>query len=88
MTDNGGRIEPTKRQAQTEKEDNPKVDGLGSVRVGKVVGCRNGGGSDLITVAENLSPSFPLGTFRWMCGLVWVDVLKIHGYGEKTEWNG
>ena len=29
MTDDGGRVEPTKRQARTEREDGSKVDGLG-----------------------------------------------------------
>ena len=39
--------------------------------------------AQLITVAENFSPSFRLGTFRWMCGLVGVDVVMFYVQWQK-----
>ena len=80
MTYDEGRIEPTKRQARIKKEDGPTYDGSGLAKVGTTTECRR---TRLITVSENLSPSFPLGTLRWMCGLVRVDVVMLRVYWEK-----
>ena len=69
VTDDGGRIEPTKRQAQTKRKHGPKVDGLGQEGVdqrgNRVMGPRR---TRLNRHRRNLSHSTPfLGTFRRMC---------------------
>ena len=38
---------------------------------------------DRFLTGRNLSPFSELGTYRWTCGLVGVDVVKIPGHGEK-----
>ena len=37
---------------------------------------------------QNLSPFFRFGTYRWTCGLVGADVVKIPGLSEKPGNNG
>ena len=48
VTDNRGRVEPTKRQARTEREGGLEVDGSGpGATTGAEIGCRVLGEPDL-----------------------------------------
>ena len=82
MTDDGGRAEPTKRHARTEREDSPKVDGSGPEggdRWGnRVTGPQRTQLNPVAGISHILLPF--LAQSGGCAGLVGADVVKISGY--------
>ena len=87
VTNDGGPIEPTKRQAQTEKEDCPKVDGLGlegGDRCGnRVTGPRRTRLNPVAKISHILLPF--LAHSGGCAGLVGVEVMGKTGHGRKED---
>ena len=82
MTDDGGRAEPTKRHARTEREDGPKVDGSGpeggDQRGKRVTSLRRTRLKPFADISHILLPF--LAHSGGCAGLVGADVVKISGY--------
>ena len=82
MTNDGGRAEPTKRQARTERENGPKVDGSrpegGDRRGNRAMSLRWTRLKPVAGISHTLLLS--LEHYGGCAGLVGADVVKISGY--------